>query len=146
RCYAYDGRWKRQRADGPLGSHRNTGAAPTGPGAERWRAMSAAFNVLQKVEPVLLQPSMRALDLGSWVETGARQGPRGRLFIAVNLSEMPMHRTVDLRPYLYDQPTNVRRYRVTATESREQDIDSETDQLRLVPGEGVIWHVAPPTP
>ncbi|MFW6061127.1 MAG: hypothetical protein ACODAQ_13180, partial [Phycisphaeraceae bacterium] len=84
--------------------------------------------------------------LGQWVETGARQGPHGRLLMAVNLSEMPVTRDIDLRPYLYEQSTTVQRYRVTAESSNVQRIDGETDNVRFAPGEGVIWHVEPPAP
>ncbi|MFW6038928.1 MAG: Ig-like domain-containing protein [bacterium] len=146
RSYSYDGPWMQQRERSTIGSGHQIGAAPIGPGVERWRAMSAAFNVLQAVEPALLQPSMHALDLGPWIETGARQGPFGRLLIAVNLSEMPVQRTVDLQPYLYDEQTPVQRYRVAGTRSQQERIVGPTEQLRFAPGESVIWHIEPPTP
>jgi hypothetical protein len=146
RVYAYDAVWAEERRNHPLGQRDiQTGAAPVGPGREYWKSMAAAFNLIKTLEPHLLQPPMSAPDLGPTITTGARQGPRSRLLMAVNCSESRPTAVVDMEPYRYPGARTVTRYRVlgsrTVTERRPVET---TARIALEPGESIVWLFEPP--
>src|SRR5262249_46003121 len=118
RVYHFDGpRWKGERRTAKSGrGDLQTGSDPFEVGTDRWQSMASAFRLVQHLEPHLLQPPMHALNLGSTIVTGARQGPASRLLIAVNFSEAPEKAHVDLRAYRYaGGPAIVRHRLVGAT-------------------------------
>lgn len=155
RAYGYDGAgWKYQRSYSATGtSGLQQGTDPFGLGQDRWRAMSAAFNLVQKLEPDLLQPPVSAIDLGADFVTGAKQGPNSRVLVAINYSETSHTETVNLAPYQYGGATGIERYRLLG-EFMQPDTIANTSsvQQQFEPGQVVVWVfrpgalVAPPSP
>jgi hypothetical protein len=142
RAYGFDSAFNsNSRKHGEIGSRQQTFISPTEPvGIARWQGMSAAFNLLQTLEPYLLQPQANSIDLGSSVYTGAKDGPNGRLLIAVNSLETNQTIHADLSPYIYQTKSAIKRYRIRgATELSETLPEKKNDTLILEPGEAVVW-------
>jgi hypothetical protein len=146
RAYHFDvKRWKEDRRNAALGNGElETGSEPLGVGSDRWEAMSTAFNLTRALEPHLLQPQASAIDLGSLIATGARRGPRSRLLVAVNFSEVSARSTADFRPYRYAGSSSILRYRLRgATLSTERVANREEEEVVFEPGESVVWLFEP---
>jgi len=86
RMYNFDTQmWKRQRTEAKAGkTHLQTGAEPFEIGTDRWAALSAAFGLIERLEPYMLQPLTHAPYLGESIFTGARKGKDGDMVIAIN--------------------------------------------------------------
>ena len=141
RAYAYDTpAWRDERAKSPNGTRGlQTGIDPFGAGQDRWQALSAAFNLIQRIEPDLLQAQVNAVDLGPDLLTGARSGTNSRVLIAVNFSEATHVETVDLQPYL-NGGARIERYRVRGTDLITDTIPASSKiQESFEPGDTVIW-------
>ncbi len=146
RAYAYDWQgWKDDRGKGAYGaSDRQTGAEPYSVGVDRWQSMASAFRAVRALEPWILQPRINAADLGDFIVTGARQGPRGRLFMAINFSEMTFRTRADLSPYLYPDASRMVRLRLRGAEfSSEMRDAAGHESVALQPGECIIWLFPP---
>lgn len=146
RVYAFDGGiWSHERPNSPIGSQdRQTGCSPDVAGQDDWAAVSAAFNLIQKLEPYILQPQMNAINLGSRIVTGAKQGPNGRLFTAVSWDEIPHAIHADLTPYRYPGARSVIRHHVLGARSWSEAVPNDkTADLTLQPGESVVWLFTP---
>jgi hypothetical protein len=106
--------------------------------------MSAAFNLIQNLLPYVLQPQTHAIDLGPSVFTGAKDGPNGRLVIAINSLEVNQTIRADLKPYVYPNGFGLKRFQlVGATLVVESLPDQTSDTLILAPGEVVVWLIVP---
>jgi hypothetical protein len=146
RVYGYDSpAWKNQRATSPVGSGgMQQGTDPFGLGQDRWAAMSAAFNLIQRLEADLLQPQTNAIDLGPDIVTGAKQGSASNVLIAINFAESARTETVNLQPYLYANASSVERYRIIEADVFADTIAaSATVQETFQPGETVVWVFRP---
>ncbi len=107
-------------------------------GVDRWNAMSAAFNLEQVLEPYVLSPMANALDLGPYVETGAKSGSYGNMLIAIN----DLDNTQMISPNLsaYTTGGSVTRYRLDDSRVTSQNLGNVTsDQVMLQPGEVVVY-------
>ncbi len=133
--------WKSGRAQAKLGAGGlQTGTSPLGAGSDRWHALSAAFNLLARLEPYLLQPRTDAIALGADFSTGARRGGDSRLLMAINWSQAPRKANVDLTPYLLPGVQWIERYRVLGgTSSVDVLAAAPQDALTFRPGEFVAW-------
>ena len=145
RAYGYDSTWaKASRQNDPIGSQEQTFSDPFQVGVARWQAMSAAFNLIQNLLPYVLQPQTHAIDLGRSVFTGAKDGPNGRLVIAINSLEVNQTIRADLKPYVYPNGFWLKRFQlVGATLVAESLPDQTNDTLILAPGEVVVWLILP---
>ena len=101
RCYAFDSNlWKKERKQAKIGtSGLQTGAEPFETGTDRWYALSTCFNLIKKLEPIILQEMTSCIDLGPEILTGAKKGLFGNLLIIVNSSEVEQEIIVPLYPY-----------------------------------------------
>ena len=141
RAYAYDTpAWRDERAKSPNGTRGlQTGIDPFGAGQDRWQALSAAFNLIQRIEPDLLQAQANAVDLGPDLLTGARSGPNSKVLIAINFSEATHVERVDLQPYL-GGGNIVERYRLRGSDLFIDTIPASAKiQESFEPGDTVIW-------
>ena len=142
RVYHYDSsQWKYQRSASVAGQNDlQTGSDPFTVGTDRWLAMASAFNLIKRIEPHLLQPSLHSPELGPLFVSGAHQGPWSRLLLAVNMSEGNNTTTVDLSPYLYAGNGSIMRFRVQEASGKVERISSTTsDTVTFGPGEGIAW-------
>lgn len=144
RGYGFDGMLSRERAGATKGGYLQTGASPFTAGSDRWHAMAAAFNLIQKFEPMLLGTQISAVDIGPSIVTGARQNTEGRLLIAVNFNEKAERATINLQPYLYAGAAAIARYRLVGGSLRTDAVANKpTDEAVFQPGETIIWHFIP---
>jgi hypothetical protein len=141
RMYSVDFWWKTERSRAPLGAGGlQTGASPYGAGSDRWHAISAAYNILGKLEPYLLQPQTNAISLGTDFSTGARNSADSRLLMAINWSQEPRTVTVDLSPYQLPGVKKIMRHRVLgATSSVDMLSSANQDTITFQPGEFIAW-------
>lgn len=144
REYSFDGSlWKWERGQGAGGQ---TGSDPFRVGTDRWQAMSTAFNLIDTLEPHLLQKQISAIDLGPDVVTTARQGPDSRLLMAESFAAEAETLTVDLSPYRFEGGSVVR-YRVLGARLVTELIPNYgADTLTLEPGETVAYVFRPEAP
>ncbi|MCL2700760.1 MAG: Ig-like domain-containing protein [Phycisphaerae bacterium] len=152
RIYNFDTlMWKRQRAQAKAGkSHLQTGAEPFEVGTDRWAAITAAFRLIEQLEPFMLQPLTHAPYLGEGIFTGARKGKDGEMTIAINFVQG--ERTIPNLPLPFDKAsdssdTAVRRLRASDVVYRVHGMTLRTEPydggpLTLKPGEAVV-RVAP---
>lgn len=104
----------------------------------RWNAMSAAFNLEQTLEPYVLSPMVQAIDLGPYVETGAKSGPAGNMLIAINDLDNVQTIQANLTPYVTG--SSVVRYRLWGSQESSQSLGVvSSDQVTLNPGEVVVY-------
>lgn len=104
----------------------------------RWNAMSAAFNLEQTLEPYVLAPMAPAIDLGPYVETGAKSGTAGNMLIAINDLDSVQTITATLTPYVTG--SSVTRYRLWGSQQSTQSLGIvSSDQITLNPGEVLIY-------
>jgi hypothetical protein len=148
RAYAFDGGvWDYLRnADGPGTQNVQTGCAPAGAGAgqDRWAAMANAFNLIQSLEPYILQPPMNAINLGPLLVTGARQSSNARLLTVVNLSDQPQSATIDLSSYRYPSAASVTRYHVLGQRLVTESVaNNSAASLTFQPAESIVWLFTP---
>jgi len=142
RNYAFDsGLWIYSRQSSTVGSaNLQTGCSPAGEGQDRWAAMSNAFNLIQMLEPYVLQPQMNAINLGPSFVTGAKQGPNGRLLTVINFTDLPKTAQIDLTSYMYPGASSVTRYHVLGPNLKTETVANDsTASLTLQPAESVVW-------
>jgi hypothetical protein len=144
RCYGFDAAWVPQRENAPIGAQMlGIGASPTGAGSGQWQPMASAFNLIKMLEPYLLQPVTHAPDLGREFVTGMREGPAGRVLIAINFAETPQSARVDLSQYAYDGGSIVR-YRLRAAELWMEVLPVAPEGEDIFrPGEIIVWLIRP---
>ena len=141
RAYQFDAaRLRQERAGAPLGRRDlQTGAEPFETGTERWQAMAAAFGLVERLEPYVLQPQADAPHLGAAIVTGSRSGPAGRLLVAVSFAAADETISVDLGPYRTDAGWMVRHRLRGASVSVDSLAAAAQDTLIVRPGEAVCW-------
>jgi hypothetical protein len=147
RAYAYDSiAWKNSRSRARIGQgNLQTGSDPVTTGTDRWQAITAAFNLIGKLEPHLLQPRVNALHLGPNFVTAAREGPRSRVFLAVNFSEVQETASLDFTPYRFPDASTAKLFRLHGGSSSSQTVpNEERTTLQVRPGEAVVWLFQPP--
>jgi hypothetical protein len=146
RTYSVDFTWKGERARAKLGARDlQTGTSPFGAGSDRWHALAAAYTVLGRLEPWLLQPPMHAVALGADFSVGARGGKNGRLLLAIQWSQRSRTVTVDLTPYRLPGVKRIERYRVRGGSSSVEVLpEGPRDTVTFEPGEFVAWLVRTP--
>lgn len=121
-----------------------TGSEPYDIGTDRWNAIAIAFRTIIRVEQFILQNPINVLDLGNLIATGAREGPMGRLYMAINYSELSDPVNADLTPYAYSGGPPIERHRLNGKFSQVDIIPNATsDSLTLSTGETVIWICRP---
>jgi hypothetical protein len=139
RAYQFDAaRLRQERAAAPLDRRDlQTGAEPVETGTERWQAMAAAFALVARLERYVLQAQTNAPYLGAALVSGAREGPAGRLLVAVSFAAEPRTVAVDLSPYRTGGRTV--RHRLYGAEVSVEPLDAALDTLTFRPGEAVCW-------
>lgn len=146
RVYSYDSEaWKANRAAPGTGRRDlQTGLEPFRIGTDRWQAMEASFQLIQRLEPYLFQPRLPSPELGPEFVTGARRGPRSALLIVVNMTEAPAVARPDLTPYHVAGATSMVRYRLRGAHLVSETLPlAASDSLTLSPGEGAVWLFLP---
>ena len=141
RAYHFDA-FDEMRKNAAIGTPLGTGASPFGCGTDRWQAMSAAFNLIQAIEPYLLQPQIHAPQLGPTIVTGARQGAAGRVVIAVNFSEAEERTLFDLSAYRYSTGSPIVQYRLHRASLATNVLPTNSPSAKMVtfePGEVIVW-------
>lgn len=152
RLYSYDSAgWKSNRAGAAGSDALQTGMDPVSIGVDRWQAMSTSFAFVKDLEPYILQDPISPLDLGLLVYTAARQTPTARVFVAINMSEVPTLLQPDLTPYTYTttETHTVERRRLVGPPVRsiyDTVPDTGSDSVTLNSGESVVWIFTPPPP
>jgi hypothetical protein len=123
------------------------GSDPYRHNTETWLALSAGFNTVKQIEPYLLGDPIHAIDLGPHFVTGARRGPDGNLFMAINFSERQERKDLDLT--LYGKPgDSVTAYHVLGSETKVVNHIIGTDGHLLQDfraGESIFFIVSPKT-
>ncbi len=143
RVYAFDSLWAQQRREAAVGETVETGTNPlTGIGLDRWRAMSAAFHLIEKIEPILLDRQLPADDWGQPYTTTARQGADGRIFMVVSNSDQTQTHALRLEPYLYPGGT-IRQFTLLGEHLTEEALQTPPKSLTLKPGASVVWLFRP---
>lgn len=101
RCYAFDSSWwKRERSNAKIGTQGlQTGAEPFEVGTDRWSALSTSFNLIKKIEPIILEEMASSVDVGPEIISGAKKGQENNLLILINSSEVEQKVMVPLFPY-----------------------------------------------
>ena len=141
RAYQFDAtRTRQERATAALGrSDLQTGAEPVEIGTDRWQAMAAAFGLIERLEPWILQRQVDAPHLGSGLVTGAREGAAGRLLVAVSFSAVDETVTVELGPSRADGG-RITRHRLRGPSVSVESLPAAAlDTLTVRPGEAVCW-------
>ena len=142
RVYHYDwDLWKTERERAPLDrGDLQTGTHPEGPGADRWQALSSAFNLIQRLEPWFVGERLNSLFLGPEFVTAGRKAEGGNMFLATNFSEIPQTVAVPLRAYAIEGRENLWRFRLLRDRlSFERSNFVDVQQVTFEPGETVVW-------
>jgi hypothetical protein len=141
RAYQFDAsRTRQERAAAALGrSDLQTGAEPFDVGTDRWHAMAAAFGLIERLEPWILQRQVDAPHLGAAFVTGAREGAAGRLLVAVSFSAADETVTVELGAVRSDGGRMTRHRLRGASVSVESRPAAALDTVTVRPGEAVCW-------
>jgi len=147
RMFLYDNIGGRNgRATAPLNTWIVTGiGAPTDSPrtADQWAALSNAFNVVQTLQPCILQAQAHAPDFGQNFISSVRTGRNGRVVMVMNLSERQESLTVNLAPYL--TVANITRYRVLGAKTTTSTFASTSrDAVTFEPEETIFWVIPPP--
>jgi hypothetical protein len=143
RVYAFDSLWADDRRDGRAGDTLQTGANPlTGVGLTRWNAMAAAFHLIEKIEPILLDRQLPAPDWGDDFTTAVRQGTTGRLFIAVSNADKTLSHPLDLTPWLYPGG-KIRQYHLQGEHLIEEERTTPPQSASFTPGAAYVWRLSP---
>jgi hypothetical protein len=130
------------RASASLGSGFQTGANPFSgdqKAVQIWKSMGYAANLLTKpFARFFLSTPLTSPWVGANVVTAARQGPDGRLLMAVNATDWPQTVTISLGPYRTGN--SIARYVAGSTEIRTALIaDATSDTVALGVGESVVY-------
>ncbi len=142
--YDYDG-WKNDRKNAPVGTgDRQTGAEPFRFGTDRWHAMASAFRLVSLLDPFIYYPQINAVNVGPSFVTGARQGAKGRMFVAVNFLDREVTATVNLAPYVYPGAAQQLVYTLQGARlgsEKRANVLSSTETF--LPGEAKVWIFEP---
>jgi len=144
RAYSYDGMWHDERGKQPVGyqGETQTGASPFFEGSDRWQAMSSSFNLINIIEPYLLQPMYSSPAVHPDVKSTVRVGKNSLMFMSINTSETKL--TLEMPVAGFGVPEsnaeNIIRYKLHgATLSTDIVPNNENDNIILKPGETVIY-------
>jgi hypothetical protein len=141
RAYQFDATRTRQEraAAAPGRSDLQTGAEPAEVGTDRWQAMAAAFGLIERLEPWILQRQVDAPHLGAALVTGAREGAAGRVLVAVSFSAADETVAVELGAARADGGRITRHRLRGAAVSVASLPAAAVDTLTIRPGEAVCW-------
>lgn len=152
RSYGYDwSQWKQERLRNPIGStDQQTGSDPFSVGTDRWHSFGAAYSLIGRLEPYLLNQRLSSPDLGGHVATTVRRGPASQMLMTVNMSEGAHPTTVDLTPYRLGGGS-ITRYRQVGGSVKVDVLSNSTteDSVTFEGGECISWVFLPdatPTP
>ncbi|MCM8785570.1 MAG: hypothetical protein NC827_05360 [Candidatus Omnitrophica bacterium] len=141
RCYAFDSSlWKRERKQAKIGTGGlQTGAEPFETGTDRWYALSTCFNLIKRLESVILQEMSSSVDVGPEIVTGAKKGEKGNLLILTNFSEVEQKINVPLFPYI-GKNKKITMFRLLGAELFTEKIDYiEFQKITIKPSETIIY-------
>jgi hypothetical protein len=108
----------------------------------RWKGMSNAFNLIQEIEPYLLQPKLSSPYYGPTITTGARTSRYGTLLMLTEFADSSEVVNIDLKLY---NPSggNGTMYRMTGEELTQQSVSGTSVQVTLASGETVAFTFPP---
>lgn len=144
RPYGYDGLWTAERRNAKIGARElQTGSDPYATNTDIWWGNAAAWSLIQRLTPYLLQPQDSAPDLGPNITVGARAGKDSRLLVAVNFNDAPAVVQVDLKKLWGNAFTGgttlVRWQQVGGTMNTTGLKSLSMENLTLQTGEAAIW-------
>ena len=106
--------------------------------AARWNALSNAFNLINDIEPYLLQPKLNSPDYGAYMVTAARTSSYGKMLMMINFLEGPATETVDLSEYNPAGGPGTM-YRMTPASLTTQPVSGTSQQITFAAGETIVW-------
>jgi hypothetical protein len=103
-----------------------------------WEGLSNAFNLIDQIEPYLLQPQLPSPDYGPTMVTAARTSSYGILLLMTEFADSFQAVNIDLSAYNPSGGTGTM-YIVTGEELSEQSISGTSKQVTFAPGETVAF-------
>jgi hypothetical protein len=104
----------------------------------RWQGMSNAYNLINNIEPYLLQPKLNSPDYGPFMVTTARTSSYGNMLMMTNFSEGTDTETVDFSEYNPTGKTATMR-RMTGSSLTSTVVSGTSQQVSFQPGETIVW-------
>jgi len=104
----------------------------------RWQGMSNAYNLINTIEPYLLEPKLNSPDYGPFMVTTARASSYGKMLMMTNFSEANDTETVDFSEYNPTGTTATMR-RMTGTSLTSTVVSGASQQVTFQPGETIVW-------
>jgi hypothetical protein len=110
-----------------------------GPQAQAtWQGLSNAFNLIEEIEPFLLQPQLPSPNYGPNMVTAARTSSYGTLLLMTEFANTPQTVTVDLSAYNPSGGTGTM-YTMTGEELNHQSISGTSAKVTFAPAETVAF-------
>jgi hypothetical protein len=110
-----------------------------GPEAQAtWQGLSNAFNLIDEIEPFLLQSQLPSPDYGPTMITAARTSSNGILLLMTEFANTPQTVTVDLSAYNPSGGAGTM-YTMTGEELNQQSISGTSVQVTFAPAETVAF-------
>jgi hypothetical protein len=110
-----------------------------GPQAQAtWQGLSNAFNLIDEIEPFLLQPHLPSPNYGPSMVTAARTSSYGTLLLMTEFANSPQVVNVDLSAYNPSGGAGTM-YTMTSEELNHQSISGTSVQVTFAPAETVAF-------
>jgi hypothetical protein len=120
-------------------THINANPIYNGPeGQAIWQGLSNAFNLIDEIEPFLLQPQLPAPNYGPTMVTAARTSSYGTLLLMTEFANSPQVVNVDLTAYNPSGGTGTM-YTMSGEELNHQSISGTSAQVTFAPAETVAF-------
>jgi hypothetical protein len=120
-------------------THINPNPIYNGPEAQAtWQGLSNAFNLIDEIEPFLLQPHLPPPNYGPTMITAARMSSYGTLLLMTEFANTPQVVTVDLSPYNPSGGTGTM-YTMSGEELNQQSVSGTSAQITFAPAETVAF-------
>jgi hypothetical protein len=103
-----------------------------------WQGVSNAFNLIDEIEPFLLQLHLPSPNYGPSMVTAARISSYGTLLLMTEFANTPQVVTVDLSPYNPTGGTGTM-YTMNGEELNQQSISGTSVQVTFAPAETVAF-------
>jgi hypothetical protein len=120
-------------------THVNANPLYNGPEAQAiWQGLSNAFNLVDEIEPFLLQPHLPSPNYGPSMVTAARTSSYGTLLLMTEFANSSQVVNVDLTPYNPSGGTGTM-YTMNGEELNHQSISGTSAQVTFAPAETVAF-------
>ena len=120
-------------------THVNANPIYNGPQAQAiWQGLSNAFNLIDQIEPFLLQSHLPSPDYGPSMVTAARTSSYGTLLLMTEFADSPQVVNVDLSAYNPSGGAGTM-YTMNGEELNHQSISGTSVQVTFAPAETVAF-------